>query len=71
MGESVVAVGHYERKVFHSERVPYERISASNPVFGTAAKENGGLILGTRQLVKSIIRLLPDPRQSAERPLPS
>ena len=41
MGESVVAIGHYDRKVFLSERVPYERISASDLVLGTAARENG------------------------------
>ena len=46
MGESVVAIGHYDRKVFLSERVPYERISASDLVLGTAARENGGLIFG-------------------------
>jgi hypothetical protein len=39
MGESVVGLGHYERTVFHSERVLYERISASNLILGTAAKE--------------------------------
>jgi hypothetical protein len=44
MGESVVAIGANDRKVFHSERAPYERISASDLVLGTAAKENGGLI---------------------------
>ena len=56
---------------YHSERAPYERISASDLVLGTGAKENGGFILGTHKLVRSIIRLLLDPRQSAERPLPS
>jgi hypothetical protein len=51
MGESVVALGHYQRKGFSLERAPYEGISANDLALGTTAKENGGLILGLVSLL--------------------